>query len=210
MNNFTKKIILASASPRRKELLSQIGVKFEIIVSDAEEITEASEPSQVVMDLSKLKATDIFIKLTEEEKRQSLVIGADTVVSLEGQIMGKPGNAENAVRMLSSLQGKTHQVYTGVTLVYWEESSDICRCQSFFEKTDVSLYPMTEDEIEAYVATGEPMDKAGGYAIQGKCAIHVKEICGDYSNVVGLPIGRLYQEMKNTFSGFEIWEDTKE
>ncbi len=198
MNNFTKKIILASASPRRKELLSQIGIKFEIMVSDAEEITEASEPSQVVMDLSKLKATDIFEKLTEEEKRCSLVIGADTVVSLEGQIMGKPGNAENAVKMLTSLQGKTHQVYTGVTLVYMKDKEEKTREVSFFEKTDVTMYSMTKKEIADYVATGEPMDKAGAYAIQGKCAVYVKGINGDYSNVVGLPIARLCHEIKKS------------
>lgn len=209
MNKDTKKIILASASPRRKELLSQIGLSFEIMVSDAQEVTTQTEPAEVVMELSKLKATDIFEKLSEKEKAQCLVIGADTVVSLGRQIMGKPGCEQKAVEMLSALQGKTHQVYTGVTLVYTDASGS-CRCKSFFERTDVTLYSMTDEEIVAYAETGEPMDKAGAYAIQGKCAIHVKEICGDYSNVVGLPVGRLYQELKNVFPKFKLWEDGKE
>lgn len=186
-----KKIILASASPRRRELLHQIGMEFEVLPSQAEENTTSSKPSEMVKELSYLKAADSFNRLSEEEQKEAIVIGADTVVFYEGQILGKPGCREKAVKMLSLLQGKTHQVYTGVTLLCAGS-----RPVSFYEKTDVTMFPMSEEEIEAYVATGEPMDKAGAYGIQGKCAAYIKEISGDYYNVVGLPIGRLYQEIK--------------
>ncbi|MGN0376235.1 MAG: Maf family protein [Suilimivivens sp.] len=204
-----KKIILASGSPRRRELLTQIGMEFEVRKSDTEENAKAREPSELVKELSGLKAADIWQGLPEDEKKACIVIGADTVVSFAGSIMGKPKDEEDAVSMLSRLQGRTHQVYTGVTLIYEKASQDtaeqksaeprmintVCR-KSFFEETDVVMYPMTLEEITAYVATGEPMDKAGAYGIQGKCAAYIKGISGDYNNVVGLPIGRLYQEMK--------------
>ncbi|MBO5055486.1 MAG: septum formation protein Maf [Lachnospiraceae bacterium] len=191
-----KKIILASASPRRRELLAQIGMEFQVLPSGAEEKTGNCSPSEMVKELSHLKALDIFQKLSGGEQAQSLVIGADTVVALDNNIMGKPGNKENAVKMLSDLQGRTHQVYTGVTLIWQEDKSMVQREISFYEETSVTMFPMTPEEIEAYVATGEPMDKAGAYGIQGKCAAYIKGISGDYNNVVGLPIGRLYQEMK--------------
>lgn len=196
MNRINKKIILASASPRRKELLTQMGLDFEIKVSGVEEVTERNEPAEMVKELSALKAVDIFERLTEKEKEEALVIGADTVVALDECIMGKPVTEENAIQMLTALQGREHQVYTGVTLVYKAEGKNNIKVKSFYEKTDVFMYPITEKEIKNYVATGEPMDKAGAYAIQGGCAIHIKGINGDYSNVVGLPVGRLYQEMK--------------
>lgn len=193
-----KKIILASASPRRRELLARIGLEFEVQKSDAEEAEETAakpkEPSELVKGLSELKAADIWKSLPEEEKKNALVIGADTVVALEGKVMGKPADEADALRMLSLLQGRTHQVYTGVTLIC--ESNSSCQEKGFFEKTDVTMFPMSQEEIAAYVATGEPMDKAGAYGIQGKCAAYIKGISGDYNNVVGLPIGRLYQEMK--------------
>lgn len=198
-----KKIILASGSPRRRELLTRIGMVFEVRKSGAEEKTSAKEPPELVEELSGLKASDVWQKLSCDEKKNSIVLGADTVVSLDGNIMGKPKDKADAVRMLSQLQGRVHQVYTGVTLIYEEALEGIndrkgtqCRVKSFFEKTDVVMYPMTLEEITDYVATGEPMDKAGAYGIQGKCAAYIKEISGDYNNVVGLPVGRLYQEMK--------------
>lgn len=199
MNPCKKKIILASASPRRKELLTQIDIPFIIKVSGAEENAKSNAPCDLVRELSLMKAEDIFGKLTVQEAKDILVLGADTVVALEGEIMGKPGSAENAVKMLTALQGKTHQVYTGVAFVYQDKENGEVTTHSFYEKTDVTFYPMTEQEIEDYVATGEPMDKAGAYAIQGKCAAYIKEINGDYSNVVGLPIGRVYQELKKVF-----------
>lgn len=177
-------------------MLAQIDIPFTIRVSGAEENASSTQPCDLVKELSLMKAEDIFGKLTEEEAKDALVIGADTVVALEGEIMGKPGTPENAVKMLTSLQGKTHQVYTGVAFIYRNDESGGVTAHSFYEKTDVTFFPMTEQEIADYVATGEPMDKAGSYAIQGKCAAYIKGINGDYSNVVGLPIGRVYQELK--------------
>lgn len=190
MNN----IILASASPRRQELLTQIGMKFKVVPSNIEEKAKSKVPQEIVIELSEGKARDVFENLSEKEQEASLVIGADTIVVYEGGIMGKPKSREKAVEMLSLLQGSTHQVYTGVTFMYHISGSR--RQVSFYEKTDVSMYPMSAEEIRRYVDTGEPMDKAGAYGIQGKCAAYIKEIRGDYNNVVGLPVGRLYQEMK--------------
>lgn len=190
------KIVLASASPRRRELLRQIGLEFEVIPSNIEEKSKSLIPSQMVMELSEGKAMDIYEKLPEETKASVWVVGADTIVAFGDQIMGKPENRRHAVEMLSRLQGSTHQVYTGVTLVGQSGKEDKPFKVSFYEKTDVTMYPMSREEILAYVDTGEPMDKAGAYGIQGRCAAFIKEIRGDYNNVVGLPVGRLYQEMK--------------
>lgn len=194
------KIVLASASPRRRELLRQIGLEFEVISSNIEEKSKSLIPSQMVMELSEGKAMDIYEKLSEETKTSVWVVGADTIVAFEDQIMGKPENRKCAVEMLSRLQGNTHQVYTGVTLIGKSEKENKPFKVSFYEKTDVTMYPMSREEIAAYVDTGEPMDKAGAYGIQGRCAAFIKEIRGDYNNVVGLPVGRLYQEMKKCLS----------
>lgn len=188
------KIILASASPRRQELLTQIGMEFKVIPSGMEEVPQSRQPEDVVMELSKGKAEDVFESLPKEEKEITLVIGADTIVAYKGRIIGKPDSRENAQEILSCLQGGIHQVYTGVTLI-WQGGEKI----SFYEKTDVEMYPMSMEEIKRYVDTGEPVDKAGAYGIQGKGAAYIKEIRGDYNNVVGLPVGRLYQEMKKHF-----------
>lgn len=180
-----KKIILASASPRRKELLSQIGITFEIIKAEKEEHITSSIPTEVVKELSMQKAKEVAAKCDS-----SIIIGADTIVAMEGQILGKPKDRADAMRMLRLLQGKKHQVITGVTVLLGSTKT-----LSFAEVTDVSLYPMTDAQIERYIATGEPMDKAGAYGIQGRFAAYVRGIEGDYNNVVGLPIGRLYQEV---------------
>ncbi len=189
------RIILASASPRRRELLEQIGMTFEVIPSDIEEKTKSHIPCEVVMELSCMKAMDIFEKLPLERRESAIVTGADTVVALEERMMGKPADEKQAREMLSLLQGKTHQVYTGVTMVWQKNGQPPSRC-TFYEKTDVRMYPMSEEEICRYVETGEPMDKAGAYAIQGRCAAFIKEIRGDFYNVVGLPVGRFCQEIK--------------
>lgn len=189
------KIILASASPRRKELLRQIGFSFKTMPSVKEEVITKEAPEDVVEELSYQKAVDICGQLAETAKEDFVVIGADTVVSCWGNIMGKPKDKEEACRMLRELQGKSHQVYTGVTLA-WKYKDTPAMFHTFHECTDVTVYPMTEEEIKAYVDSGEPMDKAGAYAIQGLFASHIQGICGDYHNVVGLPVGRLYQEMK--------------
>lgn len=183
------KLILASASPRRKELLGKIGMEFEIIPAKGEEKITKSLPWEVVEELSFQKAQEIA-DLQEEE---CIVIGSDTIVAKGEKIMGKPKNEEDAFQMLSEIAGDSHQVYTGVTLIRTGKNPQII---TFAEKTDVYLYPMSAEEINAYIATGDPMDKAGAYGIQGDFAIHVKGIFGDYYNVVGLPIGKVYQELK--------------
>ena len=191
-----KQIILASASPRRKELLEQIGLSFEIKVAQGEEVITKKVPSEVVEELSKQKALEIadaYEKEQEVTQETTVVIGADTVVAFDDEIMGKPKNENMAKQMLGKLQNNTHQVYTGVTLVIMTEEER--KVITFHEKTEVQMYPMTQTQIDAYVATGESMDKAGSYAIQGKCAAYIKGICGDYNNVVGLPVARLMQEL---------------
>lgn len=185
-----KKIILASASPRRRELLTQIGLTFEVVVSESEEKITSTEPAKVVEELSIQKAEAVWEKLAQNH---NIVIGADTVVACDGKILGKPSNVENAVEMLRLLQGRGHEVYTGVTVLYEENGEK--RALTFHEKTTVHFYPMTEAQIREYVATGDPMDKAGSYGIQGFCARYIRSIEGDYNNVVGLPAGRVYQEL---------------
>lgn len=216
------KMILASASPRRRELLRQIGWEFEICVSDKEEKAADDIPRHVVEALSRQKAEDVLLRIGEDTWRPAddrkgsaagtgeviqsdteeaiLVIGADTIVSLEGRIMGKPRDGEDAERMLRMLQGRSHLVYTGVTLLLKKPGSSVVS-RTFHEETRVDFYPMTEEEIAEYVAGGEPMDKAGAYGIQGECARYIRGIAGDYNNVVGLPVGRLYQETRALLKG---------
>lgn len=183
------KIILASASPRRKELLEQIGLPFTVAVSSVEEVITKTVPWEVVMELSAQKAMDV----KKQQKEDCIVIGADTIVVYDdgngGNILGKPKSEEEAFEMLNRLQGNVHQVYTGVTLCFGEE------VMSFYECTKVYVYEMTKEQIQEYIKTGEPMDKAGAYGIQGRFAAFVKGIEGDYNNVVGLPVGRVYQEL---------------
>ena len=201
-----KKIVLASASPRRRELLSQVGVTFEVMPADGEERITSTEPSKVVEELSYQKA--MFTAKALEKQNGHVpegfaVIGADTIVSYEGRILGKPSGKEDAVQMLRMLQGNTHQVYTGVAmLVYGEdgEAKEICHA----ERTEVFVHEMSDDEIRNYIASGEPMDKAGAYGIQGKAAAFIEKIEGDYNNVVGLPIARIYQELKQL--GIDVYK----
>ena len=155
-----------------------------------EEQITVSDPAEVVEELSEQKAREVFLK-TEGD---ILVIGADTVVAVNGKILGKPKDQEEARQMLRSIQGGSHEVYTGVTLLDREEGQE--RQRTFHVMTKVVFYPMSEEEIQRYVDTKEPMDKAGAYGIQGKAGIFVREIHGDYNNVVGLPAARLYQELK--------------
>lgn len=186
-----KRIILASQSPRRRELLTQIGLKFEVIPSTVEEVITSANPVEVVQELAQQKARDVAEVAGREMAKDSLlVIGADTIVVYEGKILGKPEDKEDAVRMLTMLQGKEHSVYTGVALLSGEQEI------VFAEETRVKMCPMTPEEILWYVNTGEPMDKAGAYGIQGLCARFIRQIQGDYNNVVGLPVGRIYQELK--------------
>ena len=187
------KIILASQSPRRRELLTQIGLDYQVIPSTVEEVITETDPKLVVQELSRQKAEDVAGSVLRD-REGILVIGADTVVSYRGHILGKPADEADAVRMLSMLQGKAHSVFTGVTLIRRgpEEEWQV----TFAEETRVHMYPMTGEDIRWYVGTGEPMDKAGAYGIQGLCARFVEKIEGDYNNVVGLPVGKIWQELK--------------
>ncbi len=209
------RLVLASASPRRRELLSQIGLEFTVMPSTKEENAKTTEAGALVQELSRQKAVDIWEQLsggqgqnpdadqeqiseeTQEpnlngkQQPELLVVGADTVVCCEGKILGKPHSREAAAEMLTALQGRSHEVYTGVTL--YSQSETV----TFFECTQVEFYPITEVEISEYIDSKEPMDKAGAYGIQGLGARFVKGIRGDYNNVVGLPVGRLYQELKS-------------
>ncbi|MCH1983906.1 Maf family protein [Ruminococcus sp. OA3] len=185
-----RQIILASKSPRRKELLSQIGMTFTVIPACGEERIQTTDPVEAVKELSLQKAREIGV----QQDSDVLIIGADTIVVHEGQILGKPSSPQDAAVMLSMLQGRTHSVFTGVTLLCGP--GDSRTAVTFAEETRVTFYPMSNDEIQWYIRTGEPLDKAGAYGIQGLAAVFVRSIEGDYQNVVGLPVARLYQEMK--------------
>ena len=188
------KYILASASPRRKELLAQAGFTFDVCPSGAEERIEGESPAKIVEGLAALKARDIFDKSLGSMTEDFTVIGADTVVAYQGEILGKPTDQEEALAMLSMLADRTHQVYTGVCLIHMKGEKKYTR--TFHVCTQVTFYPVSREELLSYIRTGDPMDKAGSYGIQGPFAVHIKEIQGDYNNVVGLPIAKLYHELR--------------
>lgn len=211
-----KQIILASGSPRRLELLQQIGIRPIVVKSRIEEKITETDPALVVEELSRQKACDVAEHLEEYmiessfsdpmaglsetnidlvpvfNPSQALVLGADTVVSCDGKILGKPHSHDEAFRMIKLLQGRSHQVYTGVTLALPESSERF----TFHEETVVHVVPMTDEEIRAYAESTEPMDKAGAYGIQGTFGKFIDRIEGDYYNVVGLPLARVYAEIK--------------
>lgn len=181
-------IILASKSPRRKELLSLITTEFEVRSADADEtLPEGISPSDAVCYLSKIKAQPL-------NNGEDIVIGADTVVALDGMILGKPSDDDDARRMLSMLSGREHSVFTGVTVIKGEKSC------TFYCETKVHFYPLSKKEIDDYIATGECSDKAGAYGIQGYGSLLVEKIDGDYFNVVGLPVSRLYRELTKFYT----------
>ncbi len=187
-----QRIILASASPRRSELLSQAGFAFEVQVSHKEESYTASEPQEIVKELALLKAEDVA---SQNECRHLVVLGADTVVVYAGNILGKPCTKEHAFEMIQSFQGQKHQVYTGVAILKFDKEGNktvineaIC--------TDVYVNPMTDEEIRAYIERDNVLDKAGAYGIQSGFAAHIKKIEGDYCNVVGLPLSFVYDSLK--------------
>lgn len=185
-------IVLASASPRRKELLRQIGLDFTVFPADVDEQIQWEEPVQAVKELACRKARDAAQKFTQFNQ-DAWILGADTIVVHKGKILGKPANRQEAISMLSVLQGDTHSVFTGVCALRKERGND--REIVFAEETKVSIYEMEPWEIEEYADTLEPMDKAGGYGIQGVFAKYIRYIQGDYNNVVGLPVSRIYQEI---------------
>jgi septum formation protein len=187
-----KRLILASSSPRRKEILENIQLSFEVSSSDVDEsFSEDLTPSEVVMELAEKKA-----KAVAENYPSDFVLGADTIVVLEGEILGKPKDEQEATAMLNKLSGKTHEVFTGVAIVSLSEST------TFFEKTTVTFWELTEAEINMYVSSGEPLDKAGAYGIQQLGSFLVQAIQGDYFSVVGLPISRTVRELRK--AGFPL------
>ena len=246
------KYILASASPRRVEILSHLGFEFSVEPSEAEDKLKKDfnklPPKEKVEELSFIKAADVAesLILTKETEGGDayIVIGSDTVVAVDNEILEKPRDREDARRMIELIQGRSHDVYTGVTLIYIpkevlenrgvkegnkylelfkilenqmneednkEEATELGNVirgllkenklivRTFSEKTEVSVYPMNEAEVEGYISTLEPYDKAGAYAIQGRFSAYIEKINGDYSTVVGLPAGRLYHEIKEVY-----------
>lgn len=208
-----RKIILGSASPRRRELLAQIGAEFEVRVSDKEEIYHSETPEAIVKELALMKAENVLSDMLEEYKvkgsaqkgteleeagtcnaclKDTVILGADTVVVLDDKILGKPKDEEDAFFMIQSLQGRAHEVYTGVAVIEFDSEGNR-NTVNHAVGTKVYVNAMTEDEIQAYIATGEPMDKAGAYGIQGRFAPFIDRIDGDYYNVVGLPMSYVYQ-----------------
>lgn len=194
-HNATREIILASASPRRRELLSGLGLSFKVHPSDVEETVEElpDDPKERVHLLAKRKARSVA-----DHYSQGLVLGVDTVVALPGRILEKPIDARAAANMLRELSGGWHAVYSGLTLIDIESDRELSKTVC----TDVHFLPLDEQTIEAYVATGEPLDKAGAYGIQGRAAVFIDEIRGDYYNVVGLPLAVLAGMFRNF--GYEV------
>ena len=188
-------MILASASPRRSELLKQAGFSFTIVPSTTEETRTEVSPGQLVEDLAFQKANDVYETVKGNYTDQDfIVIGADTIVYYDGEVLGKPADAQEAFDMLKLLSDRTHQVYTGLAIILRKENEK--QVHLLHERTDVTFYPISDEELKDYITTGDPLDKAGAYGIQGTFAVHVKEIKGDYNNVVGLPIARLYQTLR--------------
>ena len=194
-----KKIILASGSPRRREILENIGLNFSVSVSNADEGSVSPEGIPVgiyVQELAMLKAA----ASAKTAERGALVIGADTVVSLDGKILTKPTDENDAFEMLTELSGKTHEVYTGICVTDTSDMKSVCRSAC----TKVTFSPLTEKIVRAYIQTGESSDKAGAYGIQGKGALLVEKIDGDYFNVVGLPVKLLSEILRDEFD-FEVF-----
>ncbi len=206
------RIILASASPRRRELLSQILPEFEVIPSEVDEVITKAEPGEIAIELAAEKAlavaeqavnaddsahanTEDNGEFTLYSADDTLVIGADTIVVHRGKILGKPRDKMDAYNILTELANDTHEVFTGVCLLYVKSDGRSMQ-YPFYERTEVTFYPMKGEEIAEYVASGDPMDKAGAYGIQSGCAKYIRGINGDYNNVVGLPLARLYQELR--------------
>ena len=191
------KIILASASPRRKELLTQIGVKFEIMISDKETDIDSSNPIKACEKQAMQKALDIEEKAALKYKEDYIIIAADTIVALEDTILGKPKDKEDARLMLERISGKKHKVYTAVCVF----NSRLKTHKSFVEETSVEVAELSKEDIDFYLSKDEAYDKAGAYAIQGLFSRYIVGIEGDYYNVMGLPVGRVYREHLAGFVG---------
>lgn len=191
------KIILASASPRRKELLTQIGVKFDVMVSDKETDIDSTDPIKACEKQAMQKALDIEEKAALKYKEDYIIIAADTIVALEDTILGKPKDKEEARLMLERISGKKHKVYTAVCVF----NSRLKTHKSFVEETAVEVAELSKEDIDFYLSDDEAYDKAGAYAIQGLFSRYIVGIEGDYYNVMGLPVGRVYREHLAGFVG---------
>ena len=187
--------VLASASPRRKELLEKMGLQFSIVVSEADESTVSRDipVNLYVQELALLKASATAKMLLRNKK--ALIIAADTIVTLDGEILGKPDGEDGAKKMLSSLSGRTHEVYTGYCVMRISDGKTVCNSV----KTEVKFKTLTEQKIRSYIESGEPMDKAGAYGIQGLGSMLIEKINGDYFNVVGLPVSALADTLEKEF-----------
>jgi len=205
MSNY--KIILASASPRRKEIMKQMGIPYQVIVAGVEETVSETEPSKMVQALASLKTEAVLSKymgldgnngankdnkdvIGNTEQKNFIIIGADTMVFYNGHALGKPRDEADAFRMLRMLAGNSHEVISGVSIIINDSRQERL---SFAVTTKVMMQNLSDEQIKDYIATGEPMDKAGAYAIQGKFGIYIREIKGDYYNVVGFPISKIYE-----------------
>ena len=191
------KIILASASPRRKELLTQIGVKFDVMVSDKETDIDSTDPIKACEKQAMQKALDIEEKAALKYREDYIIIAADTIVALEDSILGKPKDKEDARLMLERISGKKHKVYTAVCVF----NSRLKTHKSFVEETAVEVAELSKEDIDFYLSKDEAHDKAGAYAIQGLFSRYILGIEGDYYNVMGLPVGRVYREHLAGFVG---------
>ena len=187
------KIILASESPRRKEIMELMGISFTTIASQVEEVITDKEPAKIVQALAALKTEDVASRF-KNNNENIIVIGADTMVFYQDKALGKPKDEQEARKMLQMLSGNTHEVYTGVNIIIMKKNS-LYKSISLAVCTKVVVANLSNDEIEDYIKTGEPMDKAGAYGIQGRFGIYIKEIIGDYYNVVGLPIANIYETL---------------
>lgn len=206
-----EKIILASQSPRRQEILSLGGYEYKVCVSSAEEQIPPEElenltPQELVERLARVKAEDVYRRNCNKNSEEEItVIGADTVVAVDGRVLGKPRTEDEAYEMLSMLEGRTHDVFTGVCIL-WTNPDTPAEIQgnTFRCHTKVTFYPMTDEEINNYVATGDCMDKAGAYGIQSGAAKYIQGIEGDYLNVVGLPLSKIYHVLNEKLSNLTI------
>lgn len=189
------KVILASKSPRRREILELLGVDFEVLTADTDESCDICEPAALVETLAQRKGVAVMEKYACErtDLTDVLFIACDTLVYADGEFLGKPKDRDDAYRMLSLLSGKSHEVWSGIYL--FMNGKSISRSES----TEVEFFEMTSEEKEKYLDSGEPFDKAGGYAVQGKAALYIKGLKGDYFNVVGLPVNLLYRTLKEEF-----------
>lgn len=192
-----KKIILASASPRRRAILSNVGVEYDVFVPGADEacVKYSGDPALYVQELALLKASAACGELIKGGEKGHIIIGADTIVEADGKILGKPKDAQEAQKMLKMLSAREHNVYTGVCVMNQSDANAVCRSVC----TAVEFYELSDSVINAYIATNEPMDKAGAYGIQGKGTLLVKGIRGDYFNVVGLPVSALAKILEDEF-----------